>query len=551
MIPDLSGFRKWLALALAVFLLAGLSGLAQGQTGSGTTLYLPLVSRGVSAPVLKFERLGCYSSWCETGWYSSPAAVDVNGDGRLDIVASAYSIWAIDGETGAILWKTRSGHDVTEGFDGMSNVGRTWPGIAVADVDRDGTQEIITAHSGGVVSVYTLQGRFKPGWYQKPHTSEWRGLLVADLDGNGSAMEILATRASGSAVNTWVFSSSGQIRANWPQLSNDSGYAWGVYNANAAAGNLTGNSALEVVVPSDVHYINAYDAGGNQLPASATDYPGKGWGKVGVWEDLTVEKRGWGACDGNRSESYRANFADGPAVIADVNGDGVREVVAVGNMYDCSQSPYLSRYYAPFIFNADRSRFRIGAWDWRTNPLDTGAPISEDYNVIESAEPNPVVADLDGDGVREILFASYDGRVHAFWLDKTEHGNWPFEVYQPAEGVLRFASEPVVADLDNNGKAEVLFASWTEKGSNRTGKLHGVSFDGNPLFEVSLPAPFNANWNGALAAPTLANVDSDADLEVVLMTSHSGVVVYDLPGTASARILWGTGRGNFQRTASP
>jgi hypothetical protein len=272
---------------------------------------------------------------------------------------------------------------------------------------------------------------------------------------------------------------------------------------------------------------------------------------VGVWENLDVEKRGWGACDGVRAESYRANFADGPATIADVNGDGIREVVVAGNMYDCSKSPYQSRYVAPFIFNADRSRFRVGVWDWRSNPLDTGAPIAEDYNVIESAEPNPVVADLDGDGVKEILFASYDGRVHAFWLDKTEHGNWPFEVYQPSEGVLRFASEPVVADLDLDGKAEVLFASWAAKGSNRTGKLHMVSFEGTALFEVSLPAPFNANWNGALAAPTLASVDSDPDLEVILMTAHSGVVVYDLPGTAGARILWGTGRGNFQRTASP
>lgn len=551
MIPDLRRFQKWVVLALETLFLAGLSGYVQGQSGSGTNLYLPFVSRGFSAPVLKFERLGCYSSWCETGWYSSPAVVDVNGDGRLDIVASAYSIWAIDGENGVILWRTRSGHDVSEGFDGVSNVGRTWPGIAIADVDRDGLQEIITAHSGGVVSVYTLQGRFKSGWPQKPHVNEWRGLMVADLDGNGSTLEVLATRAYGSAVNTWVFSSSGQIRANWPQLSNDSGYAWGMYNANGAVGNLTGNGALEVVVPSDVHYINAYDANGIQLPASTADYPGKGWGKVGVWEDLTVEKRGWGACDGVRAESYRANFADGPASIVDVNGDGTREVVVVGNMYDCSKSPYLSRYYAPFIFNADRSRFRIGIWDWRTNPLDTGAPIAEDYNVIESAEPNPVVADLDGDGVKEILFASYDGRVHAFWLDKTEHGYWPFEVYQPSEGVLRFASEPVVADLDNNGKAEVLFASWTAKGSNLTGKLHVVSFDGTALFEVALPAPFNASWNGALAAPTLANVDSDADLEVVLMTAHSGVVVYDLPGTANARILWGTGRGNFQRTASP
>ncbi len=63
MIPEMRRFRKWLALALAVFLLAGLSGLAQGQGGGGTNLYLPFISRGVSAPVLKFERLGCYSSW--------------------------------------------------------------------------------------------------------------------------------------------------------------------------------------------------------------------------------------------------------------------------------------------------------------------------------------------------------------------------------------------------------------------------------------------------------------------------------------------------------
>ena len=32
----------------------------------------------------------------------------------------------------------------------------------------------------------------------------------------------------------------------------------------------------------------------------------------------------------------RTNFADGPAVIADVNADGIVEVVATGNVYDCS-----------------------------------------------------------------------------------------------------------------------------------------------------------------------------------------------------------------------
>jgi len=39
---------------------------------------------------------------------------------------------------------------------------------------------------------------------------------------------------------------------------------------------------------------------------------------------------------------------------------------------------------------------------------------------------SPAVTDLDGDGKKEILYASYDGRMHAFWLDKTEHHDWPF-----------------------------------------------------------------------------------------------------------------------------
>jgi uncharacterized repeat protein (TIGR01451 family) len=39
-------------------------------------------------------------------------------------------------------------------------------------------------------------------------------------------------------------------------------------------------------------------------------------------------------------------------------------------------------------------------------------------------------------------------------------------------------------------------------------------------------------------------------LEIVLNTAHSGFVAYDMPDTAGARVLWGTGRGNYQRTGS-
>jgi len=367
------------------------------------------------------------------------------------------------------------------------------------------------------------------------------------LEGDG-ALEIVVSAAIESETNTWVYDSAGTLRSGWPQLSNDSGYAAGIYNANVAVGDLDGDGLGEIVAPSDVHYICAYERNGTQIPANAM-YGGRGWGKVGVWESLEVELRGWGECSGARSERYRTNFAHGAAVIADLDGNGTAEVVVTGNVYDCEVGHPPGLYNGVYVFQADRSRFQAGGLDWRTLPVDTGAPLSEDYEVIENNQPNPAVADLDGDGRMEIVYASYDGRVHAFWLDKTEHGEWPYTVYDSAEGVYRFASEPAVADLDNDGHAEVLVASWPEKTPGLTGRLHVLDYLGRPLYVVDLPAVAD-EWNGGLAAPTLANIDGDTDLEVVVNTAHTGLVAYDLPGTAHARVLWGTGRGNVERTGA-
>ena len=516
-----------------------------GAAGTQPPTCTSMPASEIQAPAVKWQNAGCYASWCETGWYSSPAVADLDGDGAMEVIASAYSIVVLDGETGAVQWRMASGHDRSE--PDADSVGRTWPGIVVADVDGDSEPEIVTAHSGGYVSVYDSQGYFEPGWPQVPTSRELRGLSVYDLDRDGS-FEIVVTGAVYDKINTWVFEHNGTLRPGWPQLGNDSGYAYGVFNANAAIGDLDGDGQGEIVVPSDVHYICAYEPDGAQIPANPV-YGGKGWGSVGVWESLAIELRGWGECDGVRQESYRTNFAHGPAVVADVNGDGSAEVVATGNVYDCSVGHPPGRYNGVYLFNADRSRFQADGYDWQTLPVDTGAPLSEDYDVIENNQPNPVVVDLDGDGELEIVYSSYDGRVHAFWLDKTEHGNWPYSVF--TGGPYRFASEPVVADLNADGYAEVIVASWVQKGSYQTGKLHILDYQGNPMYEVDLPPAYGSpDWNGALPAPTLANLDADADLELVLNTAHSGFVAYDLPGTANARILWGTGRGNYQRTGS-
>ena len=55
------------------------------------------------------------------------------GGGKKEVIASAYSVWALDGETGALLWRT-----------GTTN-NRTWPGVVLADIDKDGAKEIVVA----------------------------------------------------------------------------------------------------------------------------------------------------------------------------------------------------------------------------------------------------------------------------------------------------------------------------------------------------------------------------------------------------------------------
>jgi hypothetical protein len=268
------------------------------------------------------------------------------------------------------------------------------------------------------------------------------------------------------------------------------------------------------------------------------------WAEVGVHVDHLVDVRGYANC----GTEHRPNFADSAPVIGDVNGDGVAEIVVVGNVYNCGTSPYTSLYQMPFILKMDRTRWSGSGFNWTAIPVPGpgSAPLAEDYNVIESAVPNPALADLDGDGRKEILFPSYDGKLHAYWLDKTEHGSWPYDV--PGAGI-RFAAEPAVADLDNDGQAEVIFTSWPQKAGAGVGQLHILSSQGVQLHAIDLPASFPAgSWNGGLAAPTLANIDADADLELVAGTSHSGAVAYDLPNTASARVLWSTGRGSPRRS---
>jgi hypothetical protein len=487
-------------------------------------------TRVVNAPVLKWAYGGCFSSWCQTGWYASPAVANLDADPQAEVIWGSYDVVALDGLNGSLQWRAANGS-------------RVWPGIAVADLTNDGDLEIIVGRGGDQVTVYNHLGGVE--WTRNPFgNGEVRTLAVENLD-TEAEFEIIVGRASGGATKQLnVYEANGSVRSGWPaRRDGESGYGWGMYNENVTVADLNNDGFKEVIGPTDTHYITALAHNGDQLPANAIYGAGKVWSQVGVHVDHAVDLRGYANC----GVEHRPNFANSAPAIADVNSDGVSEIIVIGNVYNCGTNPYTSLYLMPFILNLDRTRWSGSGYDWTAIPAPgpSGPPLSEDYNVIENIAPNAVIADLDNDGFKEILFPSYDGKLHAYWLDKTQHGSWPYDV--PGSG-FRFASEPAVADLDNDGYAEVIFTSWPQKGGNRIGQLHILNYLGLPLYTLDLPAPKSGTWNGSLGAPTIDNIDTDADMELVIGTVASGVVAYDLPGTANTRILWGTGRGSYKRT---
>ena len=81
----------------------------------------------------------------ETGWFSSPGLVDLDGDRRLEIVAPFYSTFVYDAR-GRLLGK------------GTATEGRVYAPGVVADLDGDGVQEIVVGGNEGTVAAYDCSG---------------------------------------------------------------------------------------------------------------------------------------------------------------------------------------------------------------------------------------------------------------------------------------------------------------------------------------------------------------------------------------------------------
>ena len=115
----------------------------------------------------------------ETGWFGPASVIDLDHDGKKEIVVASSSVQVFD----------TSGTRITKG---SLTQGRIYAPAVVGDLDGDGTTEIVVGGNQGSITAYEYKNRaltMKSGWATASTCSagqcpETRGLAAADLNGN-------------------------------------------------------------------------------------------------------------------------------------------------------------------------------------------------------------------------------------------------------------------------------------------------------------------------------------------------------------------------------
>ncbi len=404
--------------------------------GNGTTLW----SRSVGAPI-----------------NSSPAVADLDGDGNVEVVVSVGGDPANVRHNGGIIAFDRNGNQIwrfnTQDYspvDGFTDGVYSSP--TVCDVDGDGNMEI--AFGGWDKRIYLLDHLGRSLWSNIPNgfpgpgyynaDSIWSTAACADLNGDGSKEIVIGADITGGGILPdgthtsnggflYVFDKDGNVLVRRYLLET-------IYSS-PAVGDLDGNGQLEIVVGTGWYWWNisgrrddsfAYVFDTSNLfgtlpyadPNKLPNYPG--------WPQ----------------ETQYPGFSS-PA-LADLDGDGDLEVV-IG-----SGDPFITNDDIPgagAVYAWHHTGQRVNGWP--VFPRNVG---NDDTTVFSS----PVVADVDADGVVEVLFSM-------IWDVHVYNANGSFQ--ERLSTTWTTWASPAVGDTDGDGKVDVWVASGKDDGDKSKGHM--------------------------------------------------------------------------------
>ncbi len=168
-------------------------------------------------------------------------------------------------------------------------------------------------------------------------------------------------------------------------------------------------------------------------------------------------------------------------------------------------------------------------------------PTGDKVPIDVGSRATPIFADWNGDGRRDLVVGAIDGRIHLFLDDGTDtRPNFPAESYaQTATGDLvvdTVRSSPVLADLDEDGLPDLLcgntegqvllYRNIGVEGAPLFGAFELIETAGAPIDFAGMPRsrPFLCDWTG------------DGYLDLLVGISDGGVHLFQGAPTAVASL---------------
>jgi hypothetical protein len=306
----------------------------------------------------------------------TPAAADLDGDGTIEIVAPKMGGGLIAfNANGSFRW--RSTKTAGGDYDGAMNS----PTVAIADMNHDGKAEIVV---GAVVLDYTGKIIFGEGNEFAGTNSPGYGAvsILADVD-NDTVMEVLTGQAAWKLNGTKLWDCA---------VTTFCGFGAAPPDGYPAISDLDDNGTPELIVIANGN-VRIQNAVTGAKIADAHDMPGTGLG--------------------------------GPPTVADFDGDG---------KMDFSSANGTS--YNVFGFAPSPSPHVIDKWSKTTQDGSS--------NVTGSS-----VFDFEGDGQAEVVY----GDECYFRVYRGSDG---FELFKVASSSATIHEYPVLVDVDGDNRTEVV-----------------------------------------------------------------------------------------------
>ncbi len=301
--------------------------------------------------------------------------------------------------------------------------------------------------------------------------------------------------------------------------------------SNPAAGDINGDGFEEIVLGSDDGFVYVFDHQGNNLPGWPKDLGTNQYGSRIVMEnssptlvdldgdgllDIIMGNGPWyGNCGDYSVHAWRYDGSEIPGWPQTVYGDAFAAISAAD----------LDGDGLPEVLAATNLGM-VYLWDGGGNLLP-GWPLSAaSVRVMSGA----AVGNLDGDPQKEIAVAANDGGQLKLWvlnIDGSSLPGWP-KVLQT--GAVHVLSSPAMADMDGDDSLEIILAS--EKNSSGISYVYCLKSDGSHLAGWPLAMSFSST----LSSPAIGDLNNDSRPEIALLSGDG--LLYSLSHNNGTVINW-------------